>query len=81
MVTVKFEHFPIDTKLFSCDNSVIKMHLIEEINFNYKVNSKGEVSSRLIYRTNRGSSLDPSDIGKTYFTSEKELLQHIINQM
>lgn len=87
MVQVNFEHFTIGTKLYACFDSQIKIYVVTEINMHYSVIAGWKECIRLAYRLQNvdcpsdSPRISDSDINKVYFSSEQELLKHIVGQM
>lgn len=83
MVQVNF----IGTKLYTCFSSQIRIYVVTGINMHYIVNADGKACIRLVYGlqnveySSDTPMISDSDINKVYFSSEQELLKHIVGQM
>lgn len=87
MVQVNFEHFTIGTKLYTCFSSQIKIYVVIGVNMYYSVDLQGKACIKLEYSlqnveySSDALRISDSDINKVYFSSEQELLKHIVGQM
>lgn len=87
MVQVNFEHFTIGTKLYACFSSQIKIYVVTGVSMHYNVDVNGKACIRLAYHllnvecSSDSLTISDSDINKVYFSSEQELLKHIVEQM
>lgn len=87
MVQVNFEHFTIGTKLYACFDSQIKIYVVTGVSMHYNVDINGKACIRLAYdlqnvgHPSESPRILDSDINKIYFSSEQELLKHIVGQM
>lgn len=87
MVQVNFKHFTIGTKLYACFSSQIRIYIVTEVSMHYNVDVNGKACIWLAYdlqnveRSSDTPRILDSDINKIYFSSEQELLKHIVGQM
>lgn len=76
-----FIYLPINTSLYKCENSKIKVYFIKKVEFTYIVNEFSKVQSSLAYILDNGEKIYKGDINKTYFTSKKELTHYLVDQL
>lgn len=87
MVQANFKHFAIGTRLYACFGSQIRTYIVTGVNIEYSVDINEKTHIQLMYdlqnirRTTDSPRILDSDMNKVYFSSEQELLKHIVAQM
>lgn len=87
MEQININYLPIETILYTCLNSEIRKFRIVKCNGNFTLQSNKEPYIYISYQvveiddSRNCFNVNDQEINKIYFTSEKELLKHIINQI